>query len=304
MRHPTKSLVHGRPGDHRAVGALLRPPGRRRGRGRPDHPAPRRADRRTDHRQRPGAGRRRAAGRAPARRGVAGERGRALHPPAGPASGAAGPELHRPRALPDRRGRHVPLPDDQARAVPLAQPPQRLAAGAHPLLAVRHRVHPASDHADVLPGRPALPARPDLPVDHRPGRAGPARRDLRPRADPARVRHRVPLGHRADRRPPHLDGDRRDHAGTDHRPVLPRRAALSGRRRPGPAGQPRRDPAARPRLRRGRRAGAGRHAGDRPGRSGRQAGTRGRLAAPRRLDLHRLGPGRDRRRSGTTRSPP
>ena len=44
--------------------------------------------------------------------------------------------------------------------------------GAHPLLAVRHRVHPADGHPDVLPGRPAVPARPDLPVGGRPGRPG------------------------------------------------------------------------------------------------------------------------------------
>jgi hypothetical protein len=36
----------------------------------------------------------------------------------------------------------------------VAQPPQRLAAGAHPLLALRHRLHPAPGHPDVLPGDP------------------------------------------------------------------------------------------------------------------------------------------------------
>ena len=35
-----------------------------------------------------------------------------------------------------------------------------------------------------------------------------AGRDLRPRRDPARVGHRLPLGHRADRRAAHLDGGR------------------------------------------------------------------------------------------------
>ena len=54
---------------------------------------------------------------------------------------------------------------DQARALPVEEPPQRLAAGAHPLLAVRHRLHPADGHPDVLPGRPAVRPRPDLPVD-------------------------------------------------------------------------------------------------------------------------------------------
>ncbi len=35
-----------------------------------------------------------------------------------------------------------------------------------------------------------------------------ARRDVRPRRHPARVVHRLPLGHRAHRHPPHPDGDR------------------------------------------------------------------------------------------------
>ena len=95
---------------------------------------------------------------------------------------------------------------DQARALPVEEPPQRLAAGAHPLLAVRHRVHPADDHPDVLPGRPAVRARPDLPVDRRPAGARAAGRDVRPRRDPARVGHRLPLGHRAHRHAPHAAG--------------------------------------------------------------------------------------------------
>ena len=40
----------------------------------------------------------------------------------------------------------------QARPLPMAQPPQRLAPGTHPLLAVRNRLHAATDHPDVLPG--------------------------------------------------------------------------------------------------------------------------------------------------------
>ena len=40
---------------------------------------------------------------------------------------------------------------DQARPLPVEEPPQRLAPGAHPLLAVRHRLHPADGHPDVLP---------------------------------------------------------------------------------------------------------------------------------------------------------
>src|SRR4029450_10266845 len=88
---------------------------------------------------------------------------------------AAGPELHRDRALPDRRRRDVPVRHHQARPVPVAQPPQRLAAGTHPLLAVRHGLHPAAGHPDVLPGRPAVRARPDLSLDHRSEGSGGAR---------------------------------------------------------------------------------------------------------------------------------
>ena len=107
--------------------------------------------------------------RRPAGRDLAGQRRRPLHPQARPAPGAARPELHRRRPLPDRRRRRLPVHHDQAGALPVEEPPQRLAAGAHPLLAVRHRVHPADDHPDVLPGRPAVRARPDLPGDRRPG---------------------------------------------------------------------------------------------------------------------------------------
>ncbi len=154
-----------RPRGDRAVGAGLRASRRRPARGRPDHPAPRRAGRRADRRHRPGARRRRPAGAPPARRDLAGQRRRPLHPQARPAPGPDRPELHRRRPLPDRRRRHLHVHHDQARPLPVEEPPQRLAAGAHPLLAVRHRLHPADDHPDVLPGRPAVRPRPDLPVD-------------------------------------------------------------------------------------------------------------------------------------------
>ena len=68
-----------------------------------------------------------------------------------PAPRAARPELHRRRPGPDRRRGPLPLRDDQAGRLPVAQPHQRLASRAHPLLAVRHGVHPAPRHADVLP---------------------------------------------------------------------------------------------------------------------------------------------------------
>ena len=51
---------------------------------------------------------------------------------------------------------------DQAGRLPLGEPSQCLAAGAHPLLAVRQRLRAAPDHADVLPGRSAVPLRSDL----------------------------------------------------------------------------------------------------------------------------------------------
>ena len=47
--------------------------------------------------------------------------------------------------------------------------------GAHPLLGVRHGLHAAHRDADVLPGRPAVPARPDLQHDPPPGGPRPAR---------------------------------------------------------------------------------------------------------------------------------
>ena len=58
--------------------------------------------------------------------------------------------------------RRVLLHDDQAGPVSVEEPRQRVASGAHPLLGVRLRIHAAHHHADVLPGRPAVPARPDL----------------------------------------------------------------------------------------------------------------------------------------------
>ena len=61
-----------------------------------------------------------------------------------------------------RRRRSLPLRHDQARALSLGQPLQRLAPRAHPLLADGARVRATPRDADVLPGRPALPLRPDL----------------------------------------------------------------------------------------------------------------------------------------------
>ena len=70
--------------------------------------------------------------------------------------------------LRDRRRGPLPVRHDQAGRLPVGQPPQRLAAGAHPLLAVRAGVRPAPGHPDVLPGRSALPLGPDLQLRPRP----------------------------------------------------------------------------------------------------------------------------------------
>ena len=86
-------------------------------------------------------------------------------------------------------------------------------------------------------------------------------------------------------------------ARPDRRPVLRLRAAVpaatASSSRPASPG---RRPAARPRARRRGRPGARRAAGDLAGRPRRaRSSAAGGLAAPRRLDVHRLGPRRDRR---------
>ena len=128
------------------------------------------AARRADRRQRPRARLGRQAAARAARRDLAGERrgplpARRRHP-----RRAARPELLGRRPLPHRRRRLVPVHDREAGRVPVGKPPERLAAESHPLLAVRARVHGSARDADVLPGRPALRARPDLQLD--PGREG------------------------------------------------------------------------------------------------------------------------------------
>ena len=102
------------------------------------------------------------------RRDLADERGRPLPALPGAPPRAAGPELrrHRPRASPTA-ARPVPVRHHPAGGLPVGQPLQRLAARAHPLLAVRPGVHPADRHPDVLPGRPAAAAGPDLQLGAR-----------------------------------------------------------------------------------------------------------------------------------------
>ena len=74
------------------------------------------------------------------------------------------------RCLTDADGRFRFI-TDQARRLPVGQPPQRVAAGAHPLLALRAGVRAAPRDADVLPRRPAVLPGPDLQLGARPGGA-------------------------------------------------------------------------------------------------------------------------------------
>ena len=143
----------------------------------------RRTARRADHRHRSRPRRRRPAGPECAGRGLAGERRRPLSPRGRPASGAARSELHRRRPDDHRRRGPLPLRHGEARRLSVEEPPERLAAGAHPLLRLRPRVHAAARHADVLPGRSALPVRPDLQLRPRPEGPRAPDRPVRPRDD-------------------------------------------------------------------------------------------------------------------------
>ena len=200
LRHPTKSRVQVDPEGVELVAPGLRRARRRAARGRPDDPARRRADRRADAAW-PGGSWTATAARYAASSSRSGRRTRRA------ATSTSATSTRRPldpnftgvgRCLTDDDGGYE-FTTDQAGPVPVAQPPQRLATRAHPLLAVRHRLHPAAGHPDVLPGRPAVRARPDLPVDRRPAGPRAAGGDVRPRPHRAGVVHRLSLGHRAHR---------------------------------------------------------------------------------------------------------
>ena len=202
------------------------------------------------------------------------------------------------RTLTDER-RPLQLRDRQARAVSVGEPLQRLASRAHPLLAARARVRAAAGDADVLPGRPALPLRPDLQLDSATG----ARESGWSRASRSRTPSRtgrwrtsststcaVPARRRSRRRcdPP-------GHAFSDRWALLRDRAAVAGgttRRR---SWDRRRDHDPRQRLRRRRRADPRLPARDVAGGSGRAlrrpVGSRRPLGA---RGLSRLRPGRPR----------
>ena len=154
-----------------------------RARRRPHAPARRGAARGADRRQRPRPRRGRQAGARRARRGLAGERGRPLPPRRRPAPGAARPELLRGRDAAHRRRRPLPLRRRSSRAPTPGATTRTPGGRPHPLLGLRPRVHPAARHPDVLPGRPAVRLRPDLPLGPRPEGARAADRALRPRHD-------------------------------------------------------------------------------------------------------------------------
>ena len=266
-------------------------------------------------------------------RGLAGQRRRPL-----PRTRSTAPRRRSTRTSPasgrcaDRRRGPLPVRHDQAGRLPVGQPPQRLAAGAHPLLAVRAGVRAAAGDADVLPGRSAVRPRPDLQLGPRP--RGP-RAAGRPRstceATEPDVGARLPLRHRAARargrrrsRSRTIDADRHD-AVADRRPVLRHRPRLAGRPAGRPEGTRGRDLAPRHRCStapasRSRRAGR-----DLAGRSGRASTTPTTRAAPTRASAasaarhRRRGPlvglhgqaragagagGAPRRRTSTCRSSP
>ena len=165
---------------------------------RPDPAQRRRAVGPADPRPRPGARQRRPAGAGHPGRGLAGQRGRPLPARRRQLARAARPALRRAGPGRDRRRRPLRVHDDQARRLPVGQPPQRLAAGAHPLLAVRPGVHPAPGHPDVLPGRPAVRPGPDLQRRSR-RRPGTARSAGSDRAHRGQLGAGLRVGHRAAR---------------------------------------------------------------------------------------------------------
>ena len=117
------------PGDQRHHRRGRRPDPQRRDRRRGDRPA--------HHRDRAGARRaRRPVPRTLVEVWQANAAGRYL-PPQRPVARAARPQLPRHRPLPDRRPGRLPLPDHPTGRLPLEEPSQRLAARAHPFLAVR-----------------------------------------------------------------------------------------------------------------------------------------------------------------------
>ena len=128
--------------------------------------------------------------------------------------------------------RPLPVHHDQARPVSVGQPLQRVAPGPHPLLAAGARVHAASGHADVLPGRPVLPVRPDLQLGARRSRPRAHDLDFSIHEHPARTGRRPTTSTstcaaRRRRRSRRRD-DFQDNPLADGRAVLRDRAAVAG----------------------------------------------------------------------------
>ena len=137
---------------------------------RPHDRSDRRGRRAAHRRLRPRARHRWSSDPVDARRDLAGERIGPLPPPQRPVARHARSELRRRRPRDHRTRRPLLVHHHPPRRLPVGQPPQRVAAGAHPLLAVRPFVHATTDHPDVLPGRPAVLPGPDLQLHPRPRR--------------------------------------------------------------------------------------------------------------------------------------
>ena len=218
---------------------------RRPARGRPDHPAPRRADRRADGRHRPGA-RTATAGRC----GTSWSRsGRPTRPAATSTSATS------------TRRRSTRTSPAWAAASPTTTARYRFTTikpGPYPWRNHHNAWRPAHIHFSLFgteftqrlvtqmyfPGDPLFALDPIYQSIVDQARPRPAGRDVRPRPDPARVVHRLPLGHRAHRLAPHPDrGGRRDEPH-DPRPARPSarssatRLPYDGDARAGAAGPP------------------------------------------------------------------
>ena len=144
------------------TGPLLVERAARRAGERSHAPAHGRAARRAHHRARPRARRGRQGRAQRPGRDLAVQCRRPLSPSGRPARRAARSQLLRRRTDARRCRRQLQVHHRQARRLSVGQPPERLAAGAHPLLAVRAGLRHAPDHADVLPQRSAARLRSDL----------------------------------------------------------------------------------------------------------------------------------------------
>ena len=238
-----------------------------------------------------------------------------LHPPARPASRPARPELHRRRPRGHERRRRVPVHDDQAGRRTRGRTTSTRGGPRTSTSRCSARLHAARRDADVLPGRPAVPARPDLQHDPPPGRPRPAHRRLRPRphACPSSRRATGSTSSSTARMPRGSSPKEETTDAVDRlddrprRPTCPPPARRSARSSPSESTTPKmhevvhpalpgRDRARRHRVRRRRRTDPRRADRDLGRRRGRHGLARARRVPPRRPHLHRLRPRRDDRR--------